>query len=197
MKTTVLEMPVVVGASEPTHEGSTMELNRSQEQSTYTAAAWGDRDPLIAGGVFFTRSRGTSVGQWIATQDGDQLGEMEWFGSDAENTRSMIAAAMRIFQVGAAGSARVKTRFVFQTGTATENCKDRFSVDENVVVGDRQNLLPTDATNGFLYIPAMAGRPTGTPEQVTGGSPICSNVSQNELCVHQGGAWRFYAPVNP
>ena len=189
--------PVVIGADDIQHTGSMLEVNRVEQQATGTFISWSAGHPLRAGGTFFIRSRGTQIGVWVVTQDGDQLGESEWFGTDAQNTISEIAAALRVFQVGAAGASRVKARFVFQTGTATENCKDRFSVDENVVVGDRQNLLPTGATKGFLYIPAMAGRPTGTPEQVTGGSPICSNVSQNELCLYQGGAWRYYQPVNP
>lgn len=195
--TKIFNEPVVIGADSVQHPGSMLEVNREEQQSTGTFISWSAGHPLRCGGVFFIRSRGSQVGVWIATQDGDQLGEMEWFGTDAENTLSMIAAAMRVFQVGAAGAGRVKTRFVFQTGTATQDCKDRFSVDENVVVGDRANLLPTNATTGFLYIPAMAGRPIGTPEQVTGGSPICSNVSQNELCVYQGGSWRYYKPENP
>lgn len=194
--TTPLDAPVVIGAETAQHAGSSLEANAVEKQSTGTFISWSAGHSLRCGGVFFIRSRGSQVGVWVATQDGDQLGEVEYFGVNANNTLSEIAAALRLFQVGAAGAGRVKTRFVFQTGTATEDCKDRFSIDENVVVGDRANLLPTNATKGFLYIPAMAGRPTGTPEQVTGGSPICSNVSQNELCLYQGGAWRFYQPVN-
>lgn len=187
---TLLNGPVVIGANDIQHVGSMMEINRVEQQSTYTAISWSAGHPLRAGGMFFIRSRGDEVGEWIETQDGDQLGEIEYFGTDTQNTISEIAAALRLFQVGDAGASRVKTRFVFQTGTATDDAKDRFSIDENVVVGDRQNLLATNATKGFFYLPAMAGRPTATPEAVTGSAPAMVNVSQNELCLYVGAAWR-------
>ena len=195
--TTELQGPVVIGANQPVHVGSLMELNRIEEQSTYTAISWSAGHPWRCGGVFFIRSRGSQVGEWIETEENDQLGEMEYFGTDAQNTISEIAATCRVFQDGPAGPSRVPTRWEWGTGTAFEDVKRRFWINSkgSVGVGDRETLLPQNATGGFLYIPAMTGRPTGVPDYVEGTAAMCMNVTQNELCIRISGQWLFFKPV--
>lgn len=127
--TTELTGPVVVGAPDTKHAGSTMELNRSNNQTTYTAISWSSAAALHAGGVFFIRSRSATIGTFEETLDGDQLGEMEYFGVGANNALSQIAAACRVFQDGPAGPARVPTRWEWGTGTAYEDVRVRFSID--------------------------------------------------------------------
>ena len=48
----------------------------------------------------------------------------------------------------------------------------------------------TDATSGFLQIPAVAGSPTGTPELVAGFAPMVVDITNNRLLFYSGGAWR-------
>ena len=193
--TTILESPVVVGTDTPKHAGSCLELDRSNVQVTFTAAAWSSADYMHAGGMFFIRSRSSVIGTFQETLDGDQLGEMEFFGCDAGNTLSMIAATIRVFQDGAAGCGRVPTRFEFGTGTGLEDVKTRLIINSkgSVAVGDGVNLLPNNAKAGFLNLPAMGGRPTGIPDALPGTAPICINASQNELCIYVGEQWRFIA----
>lgn len=58
----------------------------------------------------------------------------------------------------------------------------------STIVGD-QAALATNATNGFLYVPACAGTPTGTPTAVTGKIPIVADSTNNKLYIYSGGAW--------
>ncbi len=50
--------------------------------------------------------------------------------------------------------------------------------------------LATDATTGFLYIPSMAGSPTGTPDTIAGYAPLVVDSLNNRLLFYSGGAWR-------
>jgi hypothetical protein len=50
--------------------------------------------------------------------------------------------------------------------------------------------LATTAANGFLYISACAGIPTGTPTSKTGFAPMVVDSTNNKLYVYIGGAWR-------
>jgi len=49
--------------------------------------------------------------------------------------------------------------------------------------------IATTATDGFLYIPACAGIPTGVPTTKTGFSPMVVDSTNNKLYVYVGGAW--------
>lgn len=49
--------------------------------------------------------------------------------------------------------------------------------------------LATTATDGFVYIPACAGTPTGVPTTVAGYAPMVVDSTNNKLYVYTGGAW--------
>lgn len=63
------------------------------------------------------------------------------------------------------------------------------ATEANVVIGEA-NILLTTVTDGFLYIPSMAGDATGTPTSFTGKIPIAYDTTNNELKIFTGGAWR-------
>ena len=50
--------------------------------------------------------------------------------------------------------------------------------------------LATNATDGFLYVPSMAGSPTGTPVVKAGTLPIVIDSTHNRLLFYSSGAWR-------
>jgi hypothetical protein len=56
----------------------------------------------------------------------------------------------------------------------------------NVVIGN-DVLLATNATDGFLRIPAMNGAPSGVPTSYTGTVSIVFNASDNKIHVYDGG----------
>src|SRR6185369_6351489 len=74
---------IVAGHTSTTHAGSYLELNRSGQQVTVTCAAWSSAAALHAGGYFTTRSRSDTIGVYTETLNNDELGEFEYFGSDA------------------------------------------------------------------------------------------------------------------
>lgn len=56
---------------------------------------------------------------------------------------------------------------------------------QNVVVGT--DSLITTATDGFLYIPGVAGTPTGTPSSFGGHHPIVYDNASNKMYVYDAG----------
>lgn len=76
----------------------------------------------------------------------------------------------------------------------------RMSIDMlgNVVIGSTTASLATTATNGFLYIPSMAGVPSGVPTTFTGTSPLTVDTTNSKLYFYSGGAWvkAFSGSVN-
>jgi hypothetical protein len=61
-------------------------------------------------------------------------------------------------------------------------------LNSNIVLG-ATSALGTTATNGFPYIPTMAGTPTGTPTSFTGKVPMVYDTSNNKLYVYNSG-WK-------
>ena len=58
----------------------------------------------------------------------------------------------------------------------------------NTVIGVR-NALALTATDGFLYIPSMAGVPSGTPTAYTGKVALQYDTTNNDLYVYNSG-WK-------
>lgn len=54
--------------------------------------------------------------------------------------------------------------------------------------------LATNATDGFLYVPACAGTPTGAATGITGMIPIVVDSTNHKLYFYSGGAWRDAGP---
>jgi hypothetical protein len=52
----------------------------------------------------------------------------------------------------------------------------------------------TNATRGFLYVPACTGTPTGAPTAVTGYAPIIVDATNNKLYFYSNAAWRDAGP---
>jgi hypothetical protein len=59
----------------------------------------------------------------------------------------------------------------------------------SVIVGSA--ALSTSATDGFLYIPTMAGAPSGTPTSHTGTAALVLDTTNNRLYVRSGASWRY------
>lgn len=61
--------------------------------------------------------------------------------------------------------------------------------NHNIVLS-QESALATNATNGFLYVRACAGTPTGTPgTSFTGHVPIVVDSTNNKMYIYSGGAW--------
>lgn len=62
------------------------------------------------------------------------------------------------------------------------------SGDLNYIFAD--SALATSATDGFVYLPSMAGVPSGVPTGYTGTVPVAVDTTNNRLYGYAGGAWR-------
>lgn len=49
--------------------------------------------------------------------------------------------------------------------------------------------IATDATTGFLYVPSMAGPPTGIPAVEAGRVPLVVDSVNDKLYFYSNGAW--------
>ena len=74
-------------------------------------------------------------------------------------------------------------------GTATE----RMRIDYLGSVAIGTAALATSATDGFLYIPSMAGAPSGTPTDHSNLSAFVHDTTNNRLYVydHVSNAWQY------
>lgn len=61
-------------------------------------------------------------------------------------------------------------------------------VNSNVFLGSAS--LVNASTNGFAYIPAVSGAPTGTPTTNTGRRPMTWDSANNILYIHNGTEWK-------
>jgi hypothetical protein len=88
-------------------------------------------------------------------------------------------------------SASRDVRF-FTAGTLSANERGRFTAAGSFVLGT--GALATSATDGFIYIPASAGAPTGTPNTFAGRVPLSFDTNANALKFYSTGAWRSVDP---
>lgn len=80
-------------------------------------------------------------------------------------------------------------RFVISAGTALSSSRvGQFDSTGTVVIG--KTNITTSATDGFVYIPAAAGTPTGTPTSWTSFVPLYFDTSGVKLWIYTGGSWK-------
>lgn len=95
---------------------------------------------------------------------------------------------------GAGGGVIVYTAPAGSSGASLNTATARITADSpgNVVIGPA--AIATNATDGFLYVPAGAGTPTGAPTSYTGRVPIYVDSTNHKLYFYSGGAWRDAGP---
>jgi hypothetical protein len=64
----------------------------------------------------------------------------------------------------------------------------RADTSGNAILGT--GALAVGATNGFAYIPTIAGVPVGAPTAITGFSPIVADPAANIVYLWDGAAWQ-------
>lgn len=100
---------------------------------------------------------------------------------------------------GGSGSIIFQTASAGTTGSTANSMTKRLSVDKpgNVIVGSTAGSLATTATDGFLYIPSMAGVPTGSATAYTGTVAMVVDTSSGagagRLYIRVGSTWRYVA----
>lgn len=73
--------------------------------------------------------------------------------------------------------------------TFGSNGSERMRIDTSGNIICNTAAVATTATDGFLYVAACAGVPTGVPTAVTGRIPIVVDSTNNKMYIYSGGAW--------
>lgn len=77
---------------------------------------------------------------------------------------------------------------VFRTGVFYQGMRITTDANPSVIIGNT-GALSTSATDGFLYLPASSGVPTGTPTAVSNKTPIQFDQSNGNLYFYAG-SWQ-------
>jgi hypothetical protein len=75
------------------------------------------------------------------------------------------------------------------TATPAFNAYVQVRVNGDVILGQTAAKGTTD-TDGFVYIPSMAGPPTGTPTSYTAAKPMVWDSTNEKMYVYDGSEWR-------
>lgn len=105
----------------------------------------------------------------------------------ANGTRQISRAAIQITNLdNTAGSEDADLSFYTQAAGAAMNQKMRITNLGSVIIG-AEAAIATSATDGFLYIPTMAGTASGVPTAVVGKVAMVFDTTNNELLIYDGG----------
>jgi len=130
----------------------------------------------------------------ILPADNDRLGYFLFGSYKADGTTPMNAAGISAHTETAWTDTVAPAYFAFETtglvGSRTERL--RISGEGNVVTGNNGGAatadLATNVTNGFLYIPSVAGTLStcGSVKQYAGHVPVWFDTTSNKICTCQG-----------
>lgn len=133
------------------------------------------------------KSRGVTIGTQGVVLNNDDLGYVDFNGSDNNSIRASSQVKGSVDAVVTAGTGIVPGRVVVSTvnaaGTLTETF--RFDSKGNSVIGT--GALATTATDGFIYISTSPGPPTGIPSSYTGRAPIHIDSTNNIVYFYNSG----------
>jgi hypothetical protein len=115
-----------------------------------------------------------------------------------ETTDATTAPRFRIFPTTASSSVTLNINCVDDSSLATllitgNGGINHWSIDSNGDIWPKQGQ--TSMEDGFLYISAAAGAPTGTPSARTGTAAMYFDNNADELYVHNGTAWIRFTPA--
>jgi hypothetical protein len=133
-------------------------------------------------------TRGAAPTTQTIVQNGDVLGNMNGWGSDG--TAYKLSSGINYEVDGAPGAGSMPGRIVFYTvPSGTTSLANRGRIDNKGSWAVGNGAIATIATDGFLYIPACAGPPTGVPTAYTGRVPMVYDSTNNKFYIYNGG-WK-------
>ncbi len=186
--------------------GTTNPQASFESSETTTSAARGvmvsqHNDGAQAASIVFVKSRGTLAAPTSPIAN-DYIG---LFQAQYWNGTAYDRGAQFGFRNDAAVSAgSFPTAIMFYTGSSSANLKEglRISSTGSVVAGNlggaAAGALATTATDGFMYIPTVAGALTScsTATQVTGHVPVWFDTTNSKICTCSGTTLKCTAALN-
>lgn len=136
-------------------------------------------------GWFLRKSRGT-IASPTAVATSDLMGAISWSAYGGTNYRTI--AGIRGYVETYVSDTNISSVLIFDTcpaGSAASTERMRITSAGNIY----GTAGTTGMTDGFFYIPAAAGAPTGTPTAVSGCVPMYYDTTNNKFYVYNG-AWK-------
>lgn len=79
-------------------------------------------------------------------------------------------------------------------GSASSKNWLKISANGNIVMNATGSAVSTSATDGFTYVPSMAGKPTGTPTSYTGATAYVDDTTNKTKWRYDGSNWHSMGP---
>jgi pectate lyase-like protein len=175
--------------------GQKLELNQSANYGGAAMNTWAN-DVNMCPLLDFNKSRSATMGTQTVVVSGDNLGIIDFRGSDGSAFQT--AARVTAFVDATPGANDMPGRLSFHTTPdGTTALTERLRIDNkgNVVVMGA--LLAANATDGFLYLPAItpaaSALPTGAPTGFANRAPIAIDATNNRIVVYLNGVWKYAA----
>jgi hypothetical protein len=159
------------------------------EEYLHIGNSTGSNTPRVA--IKLEDSGFSAPGDWNSSANGDKL--IIWSsGIDAEIRHGFGISSGEGYWTKGMGSTgdTIQSWWGLKANTGTPVNRMHIQKNGTVVVGS--GALATTATEGFFYIPASSGPPTGTPTAIAGRVPIHFNSTNNEWYVYNSG-WKKVA----
>lgn len=168
--------------------GSTQVPDAPLQGTTTTTGAQGVFSGFGTPGDITLRRAGGSDGAPVVTTV-STLGEIDFQGHDGSNY--VTSAVIRSDSEGGITTGFVpgNIRIYHNNSTNVLTLHAEFLAGGSITMNSRV-ALPTAATFGFLYIPSMAGAPSGAGEAGLG-LPIVFDTTNGKLWAYYAAAWHF------
>jgi hypothetical protein len=165
-----------------------------------TSRAGGEKLQVLTNGAVFNaagsaqwnfyRANGSvSVPTLVPT--GNYIGRQIFYGYDGAAYQTV--AAIDVLTDAATGAGDMAGRVsISTTPDGSTTLAERLRVDNkgNVIAPYSSGTISTSATDGFLYVPACSGTPTGAPTAYSGHCPVVVDITNNKLYVYYSSAWK-------
>jgi hypothetical protein len=155
-------------------------------ESFSDATSWFRNQAAAGIPIFATyRANGTIASKTVVTS-GDEAGRFDVRGFDGANFVQL--AQINFYVDGTPGTNDMPGRIVFQTtADGASSPAERMRIDNAGNVYGTSGT--TSMTNGFFYIPAAGGAPSGVPTAVAGRVPMYYDTTNNNFYIYNG-AWK-------
>jgi hypothetical protein len=142
--------------------------------------------------IYLGKSRGGAVGVLgpQSVNSGDAVGVIMFGGSDGTTINDSAYILVGVDAAPASGTTPGRMMFMTTGAGTNANPTERVRINSTGSLMMAAGALATTATDGFFYVNACAGAPTGVPTAPPGGAKaMVYDTTNNKLWVYNG-SWR-------